>query len=431
MRTIVIGGGLTGLAAAYFLCTHRGGDSDNNSEEVILVEEEENLGGLANSYARGGYTIEKFYHHIFSDDVLIQQLIKELGLLEKLEWRIGTTGYYINGKIHRLNTPLEILKFDHLTFFDKVLLAKAVLSARRLKDPLVFDEFPATKWVIEKANRSVYENFFEPLFKSKFGSYNSISAAWLLSRIKLRSNRTFKGERLGYLRGGFQQLVDKMAEKNESQGCELRTGCKVKELAIENNKVVGVDTSEGFIASDSVIVTTPSLTKTLSINNIKYQNTICALFGTERRLMDDIYWLNIKAEVPFGAIIEHTNFVPRADYGENLVYVVSYVQDEKDPIWKRSDKEVVDLYLDGIAKMFPDFRREDVKWCGLAKKKYTAPIYELGYKNKILPYSSHIEGLYLAGMFSSPNYPERSMNGAIRAGFECAEEVINHEISQD
>jgi protoporphyrinogen oxidase len=102
---------------------------------------------------------------------------------------------------------------------------------------------------------------------------------------------------------------------------------------------------------------------------------------------------------------------------------VSYVQDEKDQIWKRSDEEVIDLYLDGIAKMFPDFRREDVKWCGLTKKKYTAPIYELGYKNKILPYSSHIEGLYLAGMFSLPNYPERSMNGAIRAGFECAEVV--------
>lgn len=429
MRTIVIGGGLTGLSAAYFLCTHR---EHRDSEEVILVEEEENLGGLANSYARGGYSIEKFYHHIFSDDVIIQQLIRELGLLEKLEWRIGTTGYYINGKIHRLNTPLEILKFDYLSFFDKVLLAKAVLSARRLKDPLVFDEFPATKWVIEKTNRSVYENFFEPLFKSKFGSYNSISAAWLLSRIKLRSNRTFKGERLGYLRGGFQQLVDKMAEKIESQGCEckLRTGCKVKELAIENNRVVGVDTSEGFIASDSVIVTTPSLTKTLSINNIKYQNTVCALFGTERSLMDGIYWLNIKADVPFGAIIEHTNFVPQADYGENLFYVVSYVH-EKDQIWKRSDEEVIDLYLDGIAKMFPDFRRKDVKWCGLAKKKYTAPIYELGYKNKILPYSSHIEGLYLAGMFSLPNYPERSMNGAIRAGFECAEVIINHENSQD
>jgi len=419
MRTIVIGGGLAGLSAAYFLCSH-----GSSGEEVVLVEEEKDLGGLAGSYARG-YFIEKFYHHIFSGDGFIQQLIKELGLLEKLEWRTGTTGYYIDGKIHRLNTPLEILRFKRLSFFDKVLLAKSVLSARRLKDPLVFDDVPATKWVIEKTNRSVYENFFEPLFKSKFGSYNTISAAWLVSRMKLRSNRSLKGERLGYLRGGFQQLIDKMAEKIESQGCEMSTGCEVKKLVIRNNKVEGVETTEGFLASDKVIITTPSLNKALSptIDKIRYQCTSCALFGAEKRLMEDIYWLNIKADVPFGAIIEHTNFIPRADYGENLFYVVSYLQ-ESDRIWKKSDPEIIDLYLEGIEKMFPDFRRKDVKWWELAKKKYTAPIYELGYKSKILPYSSHIEGLYLAGMFSLPNYPERSMDGSIRAGFECAREVI-------
>lgn len=411
----MIGGGLAGLSAAYFLSAYR--------EEVILLEEEKDLGGLASSYARG-YFIEKFYHHIFSSDVFIQQIIKELGLLEKLEWRTASIGYYIDGKIHRLNTPLEILRFKYLSFFDKVLLVRAVLSARQLKDPFVFDDVPATRWVIEKTNRSVYENFFEPLFKGKFGSYSDISAAWLLSRIKLRSNRTFKGERLGYLRGGFQQLIDKMAEKIESRGCEMRRGCEVKRLVIENNKVEGVETTEGFIASDNVIITTPSLSKALSIDKIRYQCTICALFGMERSLMEDIYWLNIKADVPFGAIIEHTNLIPRADYGENSFYVVSYLQ-EKDQIWKKSDKEIVDLYLEGIEKMFPDFHSEDVKWWELARGRFTAPVYELGYKNKIIPYSSHVEGLYFAGMFSSPNYPERSMNGSIKAGFECAKEVIS------
>jgi len=414
MRTVVIGGGLAGLSAAYFLSDYEG--------QVILLEEEKDFGGLAGSYARG-YFIEKFYHHIFSSDVFIQRIIKELGLTEKLEWRTASIGYYIDGKIHRLNTPLEILRFDQLSFFDKVLLAKAVLSARRLKDPFVFDDVPATRWVIEKTNRSVYENFFEPLFKGKFGEYENVSAAWLLSRIKLRSNRTFKGERLGYLRGGFQQLIDKMAEKIESQGCEMRRGCEVTRLVIANNKVEGVETTEGFLTSDNVIITTPSLSKALSIDRIRYQCTICALFGMKRSLMDDIYWLNIKAGVPFGAIIEHTNLIPRADYGENLFYVVSYVQEE-DELWKKSDKEIVDLYLEGIEKLFPDFHREEVKWWELARGRFTAPVYELGYKNKILPYSSNVKGLYLAGMFSSPNYPERSMDGSLKAGFECAEEVM-------
>lgn len=413
MRTVVIGGGLTGLSAAYGLSDY----------DVILLEKEKDLGGLAGSYALHGSFIEKYYHHIFTGDACIQKLLKELGLLEKLEWRTGTTGYYIGGKIYRLNTPREILRFKHLSLLDKALLAKAVLHARRLKDPASFDDVPAAKWVLEKTNSSVYENFFEPLFKGKFGTSENISAAWLLSRIKLRSNRSLKGERLGYLRGGFQQLIEKMAEEIESRGCQLRTSCRVRDIHIANNKVEGVETDEGAVTCDNVIVTTPSLSKALSIDTIRYQGTICALFGMEKSLMKDLYWLNIKENVPFGAIIEHTNLIPRADYGENVFYVVSYVQDG-DGTWSKSDKELVDLYLEGIARMFHDFHREDVRWWKVARNRFTAPIYELGYKHKILPYSAHVDGLYLAGMFSAPNYPERSMEGSIRAGFECAKEVM-------
>jgi len=57
----------------------------------------------------------------------------------------------------------------------------------------------------------------------------------------------------------------------------------------------------------------------------------------------------------------------------------------------------------------------------------TAPIFETGFKNKVLPYKTKIKGLYLAGMFSPPNYPERSMNGSIRAGLECAEKILGGE----
>ena len=34
------------------------------------------------------------------------------------------------------------------------------------------------------------------------------------------------------------------------------------------------------------------------------------------------------------------------------------------------------------------------------------------------------DGLYLAGMFSEANYPERSMNGSVRAGYEAAGAVV-------
>lgn len=40
--------------------------------------------------------------------------------------------------------------------------------------------------------------------KSKFGeNAENISAAWLIGRVKIRSDRGKEGEKLGYLRGGF------------------------------------------------------------------------------------------------------------------------------------------------------------------------------------------------------------------------------------
>ncbi len=65
MQTIVIGGGLAGLSAAYFLCTR--------GEEVVLVEEEKDLGGLAGCYARR-YFIENFYHQVMRFNHFVSNL---------------------------------------------------------------------------------------------------------------------------------------------------------------------------------------------------------------------------------------------------------------------------------------------------------------------------------------------------------------------
>jgi len=88
-----------------------------------------------------------------------------------------------------------------------------------------------------------------------------------------------------------------------------------------------------------------------------------------------------------------------------------------------SEGEVINLYLSGLKKLFPSFDKRDVRWWRLARDVDTGPLFVTGFKNKVLPYKTKIDGLYLAGMFSIPNYPERSMNGSIKAGFECAKEV--------
>jgi len=196
--------------------------------------------------------------------------------------------------------------------------------------------------------------------------------------------------------------------------------------------VQGVITDGNFVICDAVISTVePRVLDTLTkgklenlretLLSIRYQGTACALIGLEKRLMvDGNYWLNIKADVPFGAVIEHTNFMLLEDYGEHLVYITSYFQDEKDFRWIQKEEEVLDSYLRGLEKMFPGFSRADVHWAKLFRRMDTAPVYEQGYLQKVLPFAAGPSGLYLAGMFSSTNYPERSMNGSVKAGFEAA-----------
>lgn len=428
MKIVIIGSGLAGLSAGYKLC---------KSNEIVIFEKDAEIGGMAASYCQDfagkKYFIEKYYHHIFRSDTELLDLIRELGLEGQMLWLKGKNAYFMDGKNYPMNTPAEILRFKPLSFTDLAKLGLLVLRIKMINDTTSYDRINAKAWILDTAGKSVYENFFAPLMKSKFGeNAENVSAAWLIGRVKIRSDRGKEGEKLGYLRGGFNSLIKALVKDIVAHGGRILQNKAVTEIVIKDNKVQGVVADRDFIPCDAVISTVePKVLDTLTkgklgalqktLQSIRYQGTACALIGLDRGLMKDgNYWLNIKADVPFGAVIEHTNFMPFEDYGEHLVYVTSYFQDENDPLWLNNEEEVLDSYLKGLEKMFPDFISRDVHWAKLFRRMDTAPVYEQGYLQKVLPFAPGLSGLYLAGMFSPTNYPERSMNGSVKAGFESA-----------
>ena len=92
------------------------------------------------------------------------------------------------------------------------------------------------------------------------------------------------------------------------------------------------------------------------------------------------------------------------------------------------DDAIEELWLDGIAALFPEFDRDAVNWIETARAPRTAPIYERGYLDIVVPYDlgdEVTEGVYYAGMASRAQYPERSLNGGVVAGFECADRIAS------
>jgi protoporphyrinogen oxidase len=368
------------------------------------------------------------------------ELAEDLGLGDDIEWRVGKNAYYVDGTVHPMDTPWQILAFPHWSLYDTFRLGMLTLDVdvrgwrprfdtyERLDD---FEEISAVDFAREHTTENVYETFFDPLLEAKFGERkDEVSAAWLLGRIKFRGERdVLRGEILGYLDGGFGRLLDALVE---SVGREnVVTGARAADVetadgAVES-LVVDVDGETERHDVDSVVVATmPNVLEDLTGYHceIDFQGTVCSVIALDEPLTET-YWLNVADEAPFGALIEHTNFVPPERYGgEHLLYAVKYVQDESDPLWQQDDEGVEETWLDGIEDLFPDFDRDEVNWIETARNPRTAPVYEQGYLDMVVPYDlgdDVAEGVYYAGMASEAQYPERSLNGGIEAGYACAD----------
>src|SRR4051794_12174661 len=90
VRIGVIGAGVAGLTAAYRL-TGQGHECD-------VYERWPGLGGMAATIDVGdGVLLERYYHHMFTSDVLIAGLWKELGMPDEVQWLDSSMACFTEG----------------------------------------------------------------------------------------------------------------------------------------------------------------------------------------------------------------------------------------------------------------------------------------------------------------------------------------------
>lgn len=405
MKIAIVGGGITGLSIAYNL--------SKQGISVDLYEKEKQLGGLLRTFDINETPLENYYHHFFNTDTHLINMIKELGLSDKIVSRSTKVAFFHNNKLHPFTKPIDLLKFSPLSLMERLKLGMSIKYLSLVKDWKKLEEISAKKWIIKFSSKNVYKIIWEPLLKIKFGdSYDKISAAWIWGRINARMNSRKKGkEELLYLKGSFKLLVNAL-EKNI-----LRNNGKI----IHKN-VIKIDKNKIFnIRYDKIILTTPNpIASTIAdwpdnykekLQAIRYQSIVCMAIVLKKQL-SDLYWINVTdSSIPFGAVIEHTNLMERKNYDSNIIYLMNYISSEN-PLYKKNAKQIFQHYEDGLKKLYPNYKKDLVINYSVYKDRYATPIYSGRYSKNMVPFNTPLKDVYLVN--TSQIYPhDRNVNFSI------------------
>ncbi|HUQ83433.1 MAG TPA: NAD(P)/FAD-dependent oxidoreductase [Gemmatimonadaceae bacterium] len=428
-NTVIIGAGFSGLSAALELA--------RRGLPVTVLEADREVGGLAGSFEVNGERLEKFYHHWFTNDRHVADLVHELGDDDRIVYRPTRTGMYFANRIFRLSSPADVLRFTPLPLVDRVRLGVLALRARGVKDWRALENETAEEWLIRLGGERVYRVVWQPLLEGKFGPFASkVSAVWFWNKLKLRGGSRGKNgaEMLAYYRGGFAALADRLALEVTVLGGEIRLGTAARGLVVDGNTVRGVETDAGMIEADAVIAT-PALPIVADLvaphasddwlrqlRAIEYLANVCVVLELDRSL-SDTYWLNVNDPgFPFVGVIEHTNFEPASTYGgRHIVYLSKYLPESAD-LYQMADDAMLDFCMPHLQRMFPAFNREWVIAHHVWRARYSQPIVGKHYSQLIPPTETPIGGLYLSTM--AQVYPEdRGTNYAIRDGRRVGQQV--------
>lgn len=423
MKTVIIGAGATGLAAAHLLA--RAG------ARVTVVEAAPEPGGLLATFdVGGGCRLEHYYHHFFTHDAEIHWLLQELGLSGRVLYHPTTMGVFRNGRLWPFGGVKDLLRFRPMSLGARLRfgLSSALLSyfgryTRR-------EDVPCLAWFERWAGREATDAIWRPLLASKFGpAAGRIPLAWMAGRLRQRArSRRLGREQLGYLDGSLQVLVDRLVDDLRQRGVQFRLGTKTDALLVDAGRVAGVQAGGEAIRADATVATVPTkITAGLvrpvepryagELDRIEYLGAICTILSL-REPLSGVYWTNVTDPgYDFGGVIEQTNFVPPDRYGgRRLVYLSRYLATE-DPLWAMPDEDLLARQYGQLGQMAGREVRPLVERAWVYRARFAATLTDLGFHERIPRMRSPLEGLFVASMCHI--YPdERSVNNSIRVAAE-------------
>ncbi len=281
-KTVVIGGGISGLATAYALQKFDGEDAN-----YFLLESSDHLGGKIVTYAGEGFLVEGGPDSFLTQKRAALDLCRELGLGDQLIGSNHTTtpSTYVlsKGRLHpmpegmMLMAPtmiLPILRSKLISWPGKLRMGLEIFIGRNTSNP---DESLGS-FVRRRMGSELLEKIAGPLMagihagdpdalslRSTFPMFVDMEKTHrslvlgMMKRKKAQAGQASTGERPSMfttLSGGLQRLPDAIAARLNPQ--QIRLNCRVQSLTADGDQYrIGL-ADRTYLVADNVVFTTPA-----------------------------------------------------------------------------------------------------------------------------------------------------------------------------
>ena len=435
MKVAIIGGGAAGLSAGYHLSKAGIG--------VELFERDSTLGGLAGSFQLEGGYVEKFYHFICLHDHIYLETLQELGLSNRLRWKLTEMGQFYQGSLYSFGRPTDLLRFPAMTWSDRFRFARNIMKIKSApwEDWKKIEHVPVDEWLEKTFGKNVYRSLHEPMVRLKFGKYKEkLSASWMWARIhRLGRSRTKvrQREKVGYVDGGSQMIMDALGEKIRNAGGSIQLNASVQGLWMENNAVRGIKINGNNQPYDAVLSTVPlpAFLRLLpesvdgpywtKLKNIESIGVLCVFLRTTRSF-SKYFWTNISdPRIQLAGIIEYTNLNPlRHLGGDTIIYLPQYLPSTTEK-FSAPNQQIIEEYFGYMKLINPGFAEQYIKEALVFREKYAQPICEVGFTKDIPDMRTPCKGLYLTD--SSQLHPDdRTISNSLGLGKSAAGLILEH-----
>ena len=316
-KTVIIGGGISGLAAAYSLQQAAG-----ESADFLLLESSPRLGGKIASDAAEGFLVEGGPDSFLTQKSATLDLCRALGLGDQLMGSNSTatpsTYVYSKGRLHPMPEGMMLMA---PTMILPVLRSKLISWPGKLRMGLEIFVGPAPKgldeslagFVRRRLGSELLDKIAGPLMagihagdperlslRSTFPVFADMEKAngslvrGMMKRKRAQAGKPSSGTASSMfttLSGGLQQLPDALVRHLDPQ--RIRTNCRVRSLTSKDQQYQ-IDLDDGSsILADNVVLTTPAyvtagivqqLDPVLaeSLRSIRYVSTATVSLGFRR-----------------------------------------------------------------------------------------------------------------------------------------------------